>query len=179
MPVHGTFSDDYFARYRFLLFCAKKGKFFTARIRKIDTFIHSFHIKKGNTVSLWKSASRKVFCSFVWWFRSVIGYHTFFYKFFLLVFVCPNRYRSPWVKILFAGAILLAPLLSVSRYRYISSTFQSSCSVNVNQITGMSCENTKYINQVLRALLLPFDIRNAFVSETPQTKDSKRCMFIV
>ena len=52
MPIlqwlsHGTFSDDCFARYRFLLFCAKKGKFLQLEIRKIDTFIHSFHTKKG------------------------------------------------------------------------------------------------------------------------------------
>lgn len=44
---HGTFSDDGFARYRFLLFCAKKASFLQLEIRKIDTFIHSFHIKKG------------------------------------------------------------------------------------------------------------------------------------
>ena len=58
--VSATFSDDYFARYRFLLFCAKKASFYSQKFGK-QILLSIVFIQKKGTPSHFERVRREKF----------------------------------------------------------------------------------------------------------------------
>ena len=74
----------------FYYFVQKKASFLQLEIGKIDTFIHSFHIKKGTPSHFERVRREKFFALLSDDLGQLSDIIHFFSKFFLLVFVCPN-----------------------------------------------------------------------------------------
>ena len=76
----------------FYYFVQKKASFLQLEIRKIDTFIHSFHTKKGTPSHFERVRREKFFALLSDDLGQLLDIIHFFYKFFCwcLLFVCPN-----------------------------------------------------------------------------------------